>query len=204
MDNTAFFNLTYGLFVVTSTSNKKSNGCVINTASQVANSPTRIAISCLKENYTTELINESKVFALSVLDNTVTYSTIENFGLKSGRDFDKFRYACMGKDVNGIPYLAMQSNALFSCKVVDQIDLGSHIMFIGEVVDAKKLSDFPSVTYAQYHSDIKPKVNIDTNRTIIGWRCKICGYVYQGEQLPKDFLCPTCGHDISDFEPIYQ
>ena len=204
MDNTALFNISYGLYVIQTTSNSKTNGCIINTCNQIANSPTRIAVSLINENYTTELLKESGIFKISILDKSVTYDFIKLFGLNSGRDIDKYRYACSSVDENGIRYTDSHACSVLTCKVLESKDLGSHTLFICEVTDAVKTSAFEPVTYSYYQTYLKPKVNIDTNRKIKAWRCKICGYVYEGETLPEEFACPLCGHDASDFEPIYE
>ena len=158
----------------------------------------------LNSNYTCELIKESGVFALSLLDQKVTFETIKHFGFQSGRDVDKLAGLQMPTDKNDVPYLGWQSCAVISCRVVNSQDLGSHTLFIAEVEDAVVLSDNAPLTYAQYQSDIKPKPKKLEDKKIIGWRCKICGYVYDGSELPVDFTCPLCGHGAEDFEPVYE
>ena len=205
MDNKAFYKLSYGVFVLTTKAGNKENGCVTNTCIQVASNPTRVAISCLNTNYTCDLIKESGVFALSILDSTTAFEIISYFGFQSGRDVDKIGALDMPRDINGCAYLSWQTNAVLSCKVVDSIDLGSHTMFIAEVVDAKVTSDNPPLTYADYQSNVKPKpATAKNDKKIIGWKCKICGYVYEGADMPDDFACPLCGHPKEDFEPIYE
>lgn len=204
MDNTALFNISYGLYVIQTAYNGKSNGCIINTCNQVANSPTRICVSLINDNYTTSLLKESKIFKLSILDMSVTYDFIKLFGLNSGRDVNKYRYACSKVDEYGIRYTDSHACSLLTCKVLESYDLNSHTLFICEVIDATKTSSFEPITYSYYQNNLKPKVVLDSNRKIKGYRCKICGYIYEGETLPTDFICPTCGHDVSDFEPIYE
>lgn len=205
MDNKALFNLSYGVFMLSTKSGEIANGCITNTCMQVANSPTRIAISVLNANYTCELIKKSGVFALSILDQTCTFETIKHFGFQSGRDVNKFADVQMPIDVNGVSYLGWQTCAMLSCKVVSVQDLGSHTLFVAEVVDAKVLSENTPLTYADYHSKVKPKSAEKINdKKIIGWRCKICNYVYEGSELPADYSCPICGHGAEDFEPIYE
>ena len=204
MDNTALFNISYGLYVVQTTHSGKSNGCIINTCNQIANSPTRVAISLINDNYTTELLKQSGICKISILDTSVTYDFIKLFGLNSGRNIDKFRYACNTIDENGIKYTDCHSCSVLSCKVLESYDLESHTLFICEVVDANKTSKFDPVTYSYYQNHIKPKVTIDNSRKIKAWRCKICGYIYENPDLPKEFVCPLCGHSASDFEPIYE
>lgn len=205
MDKKALYQLTYGVFLLSTKAGEKVNGCITNTCIQVANSPTRVAISVLNTNYTCDLIKESGIFALSLLDNTCTFQTIKHFGFQSGRDVDKFDGLTLPTDVNGVPYLAWQTTAVISCKVLESTDLGSHTLFIAEVVDAKLLNDNAPLTYADYQANVKPKPQeVKKEKKIVGWRCKICNYVYEGSELPADFTCPLCGHDKDDFEPIYE
>ena len=205
MDKKALYQLTYGVFLLSTKAGDKVNGCNTNTCIQVANSPTRVAISVLNTNYTCDLIKESGIFALSLLDNTCTFQTIKHFGFQSGRDVDKFDGLTLPTDVNGVPYLAWQTTAVISCKVLESTDLGSHTLFIAEVVDAKLLNDNAPLTYADYQANVKPKPQeVKKEKKIVGWRCKICNYVYEGSELPADFTCPLCGHDKDDFEPIYE
>lgn len=205
MDKKALYQLTYGVFLLSTKAGDKVNGCITNTCIQVANSPTRVAISVLNTNYTCDLIKESGIFALSLLDNTCTFQTIKHFGFQSGRDVDKLDGLTLPTDVNGVPYLAWQTTAVISCKVLESTDLGSHTLFIAEVVDAKLLNDNAPLTYADYQANVKPKPQeVKKEKKIVGWRCKICNYVYEGSELPVDFTCPLCGHDKDDFEPIYE
>ena len=215
MDKKALYSLSYGIFVLSTKADgagsggrERVNGCITNTCMQVANSPTRVAISVLNTNYTCDLVKESGVFALSILDETVTFETIKHFGFQSGRDVDKFADIKPPMDMNGIPYMGWQACAVISCKVVSSENLGSHTMFIAEVCDAVVLNDNKPLTYADYQANVKPKPdkkpdNSSEGKKIVGWRCKICNYVYNGSELPKDFTCPLCGHGAEDFEPIY-
>lgn len=205
MDKKALYSLSYGVFMLATKAGDRTNGCITNTCMQVANSPTRVAISVLNSNYTCDLIKESNVFTLSILDQSVTFETIKHFGFQSGRDVDKFSDCNCPVDGQGIPYLGWQACAYLSCKVVSRQDLESHTLFIAEVVDAKVLSAQKPLTYADYQSNVKPKPKtVETDKKIVGWRCKICNYVYEGSELPKDFSCPVCGHGPEDFEPIYE
>lgn len=204
MDKKALYNLSYGVFMLGARSGERKNGCITNTCMQVANSPTRVAISVINANYTCELIKESGLFTLSVLDKTVTFETIKHFGLQSGRNVDKLTDISLPEDENGIPYLGWQSCSVLSCKVVSSQDLGSHTLFIAEVVAAKVLSDRAPLTYADYQNEVKPKPEKkQEDRKIVGWRCRICNYYYEGSELPKEFTCPLCGHGPEDFEPVY-
>ena len=207
MDNKALYKLSYGVFLLTTKTDSKVNGCITNTCIQVANSPTRVAIAVLNTNYTCDLIKESGIFTVSLLDDTCKFETIKHFGMQSGRDVNKFEYLDLPKDLNGVPYLGWQTCAVISCKVVEQHELGSHTLFIGEIEDAQQLNDNAPLTYADYQNNVKPKPAAKpapTDKKIVGWRCKICSYVYEGSELPADYQCPLCGHGPDDFEPIYE
>lgn len=204
MDNKALFNLSYGVFVLSTESNGKLNACITNTCIQVASEPVRVAISILNSNHTCSMVKESGLFALSILDKDCTFDTIKHFGFQSGKNVNKFENFEYETDKNGCPYLKSQVCSLISCKVISSQDLGSHTLFIAEVEDAKLLSDKKPITYSDYQNEIKPKQEINKNKKIVAWRCKICGYVYNNPELPPDYVCPLCGHPASDFEPIYE
>lgn len=158
-DPTALYNLSYGLFVLTAKDGEKENGCIVNTAFQVSENPTRIAISCQKGNLTREMIEKTGEFNLSVLTKEVPFEVIRHFGMQSGRDVDKFEKCEEDtRAANGIKYIPKYTNAYFSVKVEHTADLGSHQLFVGEITESKVLSKEPSCTYAYYHSDIKPKI----------------------------------------------
>ena len=184
MDSKALYNLSYGVFVLGARNGEKINACITNTCIQVASEPVRIAIS--------------------VLDKSCTFDLIKNFGFQSGRDVNKFYSTEYKLDKNQCPYITSHACSLLSCKVLSSQDLGTHTLFIAEVEDAQVLSSNQPVTYADYQKDIKPKPAVQSDTKIVGWRCKICGYVYNGAELPKDFTCPLCGHPAEDFEPIYE
>ncbi len=204
MDMQAIYNLTYGVFMLSTKFGDSVNGCITNTCMQVANSPTRIAISVLNANYTCDLIKGSGIFALSLLSEDCSFETIKHFGYQSGRDVNKFDGLKMPVDCNDIPYMGWHACAVISGKVVEQQDLGSHTLFIAEVVDAVLLNENKPLTYADYQERVKPKPeNKVQDKPIVGWRCKICNYVYEGSELPSDYICPLCGHGPEDFEPIY-
>ena len=205
MDLKALFNLSYGVFVLATKVGDRKNGCITNTCIQVANEPTRIAIAVINQNLTCEMIKESKVFTVSLLDTSTSYDTIKYYGMQSGREVEKYLGDTL--NVNGIelPYLSWSCNSVLAAHVVEEYDLGSHTLFIAELDEAIKLNDNPPLTYEYYQSNIKPKPEMPkSDKKIIGWRCKICGFEYEGETLPEDYLCPLCGHDASDFEPIYE
>ena len=205
MDKKAIYNLSYGVFMVSTKAGEVANGCITNTCIQVASNPVRIAISVLNSNYTCDLIKESGIFAVSILDNDCTFETIKHFGFQSGRDVDKMKDLTLPVDQNNIPYMGYQACAVISGKVLEQHDLSTHTLFIAEVTDAKLLNENAPLTYADYQNRVKPKKKeIPQDKKIVGWRCKICNYVYEGSELPADYICPICGHDVSDFEPIFE
>lgn len=201
MDNKAMFKIGYGLYVLTASDNGKDNGCIINTAMQVTSTPNRISVTVNKQNYTHDIIAATGVFNVSVLSQEANFEMFKRFGFQSGRDVDKFaNYGFCKKAPNGIYYISNQTNAYISGKVEQSIDLGTHTMFIAAVTDAQVLSDAPTVTYDFYQKEIKPKPAAQEKKG--GYRCKICGYVYEGDVLPEDFVCPICKHGAADFEKI--
>ena len=205
MDRTALFSLTYGVFLLSSKDAGRNNACITNTAMQVASNPERIAISCINSNLTCEMIKNSGFFNLSIFDSTCTYDLIERFGMHSGRDLDKFEGYNLPADKNGAYYLDKYTCAVLVCRVTESKDLGSHTLFIAEIEDAFKVSSEPPLTYADYHAKVKPKPQKPAeDKKIIGWKCKICGYYYEGAELPADFVCPWCSHPADDFEPVYE
>ena len=191
MDNKALYNISYGLFVLGSVGAGKINACVTNTCIQVASDPVRIAISVLNQNYTCDLIKESGVFCLSVLDKSAGFDLFKHFGYQSGRNVDKFANFAYKTDANGCPYLVEYTCSVFTCKVLSKTDLGTHTLFVAEIQDAEVTGSMPPMTYAD-------------SKKIIGWKCKICGYEYMNPELPSDYTCPLCGHPAEDFEPIYE
>ena len=200
MNEKAMFTLSYGLYVLTAHKDGFDNGCIINTAMQVTNTPNRISVTVNKNNYTASLIKDTGKFNVSILSEDVSFDTFKHFGFQSGRDVNKFDgYTDVKRSENGILYLTSCSNGFVSGKVIQTIDVGTHLIFIAEVEDCDILSDVPSVTYDYYHKNIKPKPQEEKKG---GYRCKICGYVYEGEPLPADFICPLCKHGADDFEKI--
>lgn len=203
MDKKAMYKLTYGLFVIT-VRGEKDNGCIINTAIQAASSPNTITVCLNKTDYTSDILLKTGVFNISVLSEKTPFAVFKRFGYQSGRDVDKFAdYSGMERTENGVYRITEGVNAWISCKVRQTVDLGSHTMFIADVTDMEVTDDTPSVTYAYYMANIKPKPEKTTGTTgQVVWRCKICGYEYVGEELPADFVCPICKHPASDFERI--
>ena len=204
IDNNAMFKLSYGLYVLTARSGEKDNGCIINTAVQLTDSPKTLTIAVNKANFTEQMIRESGEFNLSVLTDAVPMSVISRFGFQSGRDCSKFEGCdCVRRSANGIRYIPKYTNAYISCKVLEARDHGTHTLFVAEVTEAVVLDkSAESVTYERYLSEIKPKTAPVCSTVQKGYVCKICGYVYEGETLPADFVCPLCKHGAADFEPI--
>lgn len=201
MDTNALFKIGYGLYVLTANEDGKDNGCIINTAMQVTSNPCQIAIAVNKMNYTNKLIQNTKKFNLSVLSENSKFDVYKHFGFQSGANTNKFdNYYDTKRSPNGLLYITKDTNAFMSAYVKQEIDLGTHTMFIAQLVAAEILSDVPTVTYDFYQKNIKPKPQNEAKKT--GWRCKICGYVYEGENLPADYICPLCKHGAEDFEKI--
>ena len=194
-------NFTYGLFVLTARDGDKDNGCIINTAIQAASDPPRVSIAVNKANYTHDMILKTGQFNLSFLSEESKFATYQRFGFQSGRDTEKLENFPFRRSANGIAYLTEECNAFLSGKVVQSIDLGSHTLFIAEVTDGAVLSRAPSVSYAYYFANIKPKPDAPKEEKK-GWICTICGYIYEGEDLPADFICPICKHPASDFQRL--
>ena len=202
MNRKALYDLSYGVFLLAARAGGKVNACITNTCIQVAGDPTRVAIAVLNKNYTCELLKEGGLFCLTILSTDCHADTIARFGFQSGRDVDKFADFTPPTDENGIPYLSWMSCGYLSGRVISSQDLGSHTLFIAEVIGAEKTGEGEPLTYAWYQKHLKPAPKAEA-RKIIGWRCRICGYVYEGETLPADFVCPLCGHGPEDFEPVY-
>ena len=203
MNKKAMYQLTYGLFVLTSRIGVKDHGCIINTAGQVTSSPNRISITVNKDNFTHDLVRDSGRFNISILSEKASFDIFKHFGFQSGRDVDKFEgYQACRRSENGLYYITEGTNAYISATVEQAIDLGSHTMFIASVDDMDVLSSEPSATYAYYQSSIKPKPEQSASQGKTVWRCTVCGYIYEGEELPADFICPLCKHPASDFEKV--
>lgn len=203
MNKKAMYKLTYGLFVLTSGRDGKDSGCIINTAGQVTSEPNRISIAVNKANFTHDLVKDSGKFNLSILSEKAGFDTFRHFGFQSGREVDKFAgYTDCERSQNGLYYVTAGTNAYISATVEQAIDLGSHTLFIAAVDDMEVLSDEPSASYAYYQSSIKPKPEKPVSGGKTVWRCSVCGYIYEGEELPADFICPLCKHPASDFEKV--
>lgn len=198
-DLTALFNIGYGLYVVTSNDGKKDNGLIVNTVTQVTNTPNRIAVTINKESYSHHTIKQTGIMNINCLSQDAPFSLFENFGFQSGRNSDKFKNNPPLRSDNGLAFLPQYINSFMSLKVEQYVDLDTHGMFICSVTEARVISDIPTMTYTYYLDNVKPKPETGGKK---GFVCKICGYVYEGDTLPDDFICPLCKHGAADFEPI--
>ena len=209
IDNKALFNISYGLFVLVARQGDRDNACIINVAQQVTSDPVQIMICVNKSNLTHDMILKTLKFNLCPLSEEATMKPFQHFGFQSGRTVDKF--ADCETDLrteNGLLYLPKFINSVISCVVTKSIDLGTHTMFIAIPMEAKVLSDSPSITYAYYQQHIKPDFRTSNNPNIQPsdnrkkWVCEVCGYVYEGDEMPADFICPWCKHPASDFKLV--
>ena len=198
-DLSALFNIGYGLYVVTSNDGKKDNGLIVNTVSQVTNSPNRVAVAINKSNYSHHIIKQTGIMNVNCLTTEAPFKVFEAFGFVSGRNTDKFKDCNPLRSDNGLVFLPRYINAFMSLKVEQYVDLDTHGMFICSVTEARVLSDKETMTYTYYQNNVKPKPETKGKK---GHVCKICGYVYEGDPLPEDFICPLCKHGAADFEPI--
>ena len=198
-DMTALFKIGYGLYVVTSNDGKKDNGLIVNTVSQVSDSPKRISVTINKANYSHHIIKQTGKMNVNCLSVDAPFSIFEKFGFESGRNVDKFAGESVLTSDNGLVFLSKYINSFMSLTVENYVDLDSHGMFICTIDEARVISDKETMTYSYYHENVKPKPQTDGKK---GYVCKICGYVYEGDPLPDDFICPLCKHPASDFEPI--
>lgn len=201
VDNKAFNKFSYGCEILTTRVDGKDYGCVINTAGQITSSdPKKITISCIKANHTCDMVAKAGIFNISILTEDAPYDLFKHFGFQSGRDVDKFAdWPDDLRTVNGVRYIGKHTNAVLSARVIDSRDCGTQMLYIAEVVEAHVLSDKPSCTYSYYHAHIKPKKS-PAPPAVEGWICKVCGYFYEGAELPADFVCPLCKHGPEDFE----
>ena len=206
IEKEAMFKLTYGLFVLSVNDGSKDNGCIVNTVSMLTDNPKRITVYVNKLNYTEQMIRRSGKFNVSVLTESAPFEIFRQFGFSSGREVYKFAGKTYPRTSNGLYYIPEHTNAVISAKVTDMLDYGTHTLFVAEVTEAKVLSSEPSVTYEYYFAHIKPKPGAAAEEKkdpkLHRWVCKICGYVYEGESLPADYICPLCKHGAEDFEQI--
>ena len=198
-DMTALFNIGYGLYVVTSNDGKRDNGLIVNTVTQVTNTPNRVAVCINKDNYSHHIIKQTGKMNVNCLSVEAPFSVFESFGFRSGRNVDKFEGTEVLRSDNGLVFLPRYINSFLSLKVEQYIDMDTHGMFICSVTEARVISDKETMTYTYYQNNVKPKPKTEGRK---GWVCKVCGYVYEGDELPEDFVCPLCKHGAADFEPI--
>ena len=198
-DLTALFRIGYGLYVVTSNDGKKDNGLIVNTVSQVTSTPNRVAVTINKANYSHHVIKQTGRMNVNCLSVDAPFSVFETFGFQSGRNADKFAGSAPDRSDNGLVILPRYINAVMSLEVEQYVDLDTHGMFICRITEARVISDRETMTYTYYQNNVKPKPKTEGKK---GYVCKICGYVYEGEELPEDFVCPLCKHGAADFEPI--
>ncbi len=200
MDNKVMYHLTYGLFILTAKEGDKDNGCIVNTVSQVTTEPNRIVAVVNKKNYTHDMIVRTGVFNVSILTENSKFDTYKHWGFQSGADTDKTEAITYKRSENGVIYIAEETNAFLSAKVISATDLGTHTLFLADVTDGEVLSNDNSVTYSYYQNNIKTAPKAAEKKK--GFICIVCGYIYEGEVLPDDFICPWCKHPASDFKPL--
>ena len=198
-DLTALFRIGYGLYVVTSNDGKKDNGLIVNTVIQLTDTPNRVAVNINKANYSHHVIKQTGVLNVNCLSTEAPFSVFEQFGFQTGRSVDKFAGQTVHRSDNGLVFLDKYINAFMSLKVEDYVDLGTHGMFICSVTEARVMSNQETMTYTYYQNNVKPKPETEGKK---GFVCKVCGYIYEGDELPADYICPLCKHGAADFEPI--
>jgi flavin reductase (DIM6/NTAB) family NADH-FMN oxidoreductase RutF/rubredoxin len=198
MDNKVMYKISYGLYLIFAKDGDKDNACISNTVMQITTTPNRITLCLNKQNFTHDMIMNTKKFNISNLSTETPFDVFKTFGFQSGKTVDKFaQYKTTDRAVNGILFDKANSNSYISATVIDTVDVGTHTMFIADVVDGEVLSDKDSLTYEYYHKFVKPAPQKTVKKS---WRCKICGYIYEGDPLPADFICPICKHGAIDFE----
>ena len=197
-DKTALFKIEYGLYVVTSNDGKKDNGCIVNTVTQLTDQPFRVAVNINKANYTHDIVKQSGKMNVNILSQDTTFDLIKKYGFVSGRNVDKFEGEKVERSNNGLVVLPSHINAFLSLEIEQYVDLDTHGMFICTIKESKKINNNPTLTYNYYQANVKPKPEEKKK----GWVCKVCGYVYEGDELPEDFICPLCKHGASDFEKL--
>ncbi|OPX42493.1 high molecular weight rubredoxin [Ruminiclostridium hungatei] len=207
MDSKSLYKISYGLYLISASYNGKQNGCISNTITQVSASPAKLTAALSKNNYTTEIIKNSGRFTATVISQAVDMNVIAEFGFKSGREGDKFEKFNPRLDDSGVKYLAEDMCARFSCKVLEAVDVGSHYLFIGQVEEAEILSDIPVMTYEYYHQTKKgttpanaPSYQPENKKS--GYRCTVCGYIEEKDNLPEGYVCPICSNGTDYFEKI--
>lgn len=199
IDKSALYKIGYGLYVITCNDGIKDNGLIVNSVMQVTSTPLAVAVCISKENFSHDVIKNSKTLNVNCLTERAKFSVFEKFGFKSGKEVNKFEGASLPRTENGLIYLTDCVNSVISLNVTEYIDLGTHGMFICAVSEARVFNEEESMTYAYYHKSVKPKPE---KKNFSGFVCKICGYFHNSETLPDDFICPICKHGASDFEKI--
>ena len=198
MDKTLFHDISYGMFAITTNYNQQNVGCIINTFCQITSEDMIVTISLNKNNFTNTAVKESRCFAVSIISEKTNPDLIKKFGFYTSKDTDKFsdfEY----ETISNLPVLKENTNGYFLCNVIDVVDCGTHDIFIAKVSNCERLNNFTPMTYSYYHENVKPKPQVEGKK---GYVCKICGFVYEGDKLPDDFVCPLCKHPASDFEEI--
>ena len=198
-DLTALFNIGYGLYVVTARDGDKDNGCIVNTVSQVTNTPNRIAVCINKKNLTHDMVKKTGMMNVNCLSTEAPFEVFEHYGFQTGREVEKIVGEGLLRSDNGVVFLGKYINSFMSLKVEQTVDLDTHSMFICAVTEARVITNVETMTYTYYQNNVKPKPETEGKK---GWVCKVCGYIYEGEDLPDDFICPLCKHGVADFEPI--
>ena len=198
-DLTALFRIGYGLYVVTSNDGKKDNGLIVNTVTQLTDTPNRVAVNINKKNYSHHIIKQTGIMNVNCLSVDAPFSVFQQFGFQTGRSVDKFAGQKICRSDNGLVFLDKYINAFMSLKVEQYVDLGTHGMFICSVTEARVMNDLDTMTYTYYQKNVKPRPQTEGKK---GFVCKVCGYIYEGDELPEDFICPLCKHGVIDFEPI--
>ena len=220
MDRKAFFTMTCGLYVVSAEAEGRRAGCVVNTAVQVTSAPPQISVAVNKDNATAGVIAKAGAFAVTVIDKTADMSFIGDFGFHSSDSYDKFAGHEVHRTALDAPFTPEHAAAVFSCWLTRTVDVGTHWLFIGEVVDAERLSDAEPITYDYYHKVLKgktppkassyvaeePKEELAMETTqekeTFKFVCTVCGYEVEVDtpELPEDFVCPVCGVGPDQFE----
>ena len=213
MDKKVLRNLSYGVYVVTSKDKDRNIGCVANSIMQVTSNPSVIALSINHDNYTNKIIKETNIFGVSILKERADANIIGTFGFKSSKDTDKFNNIDY-KEILGIPVLKDTCGYMI-CKVIDTMETSTHTIFLGQVIESGDYTSENAMTYKYYHEYLKgssPKnaptyeeksiISADKDNKTKKWKCSICGYIYEGDELPDGFVCPICGVGKEKFELI--
>ena len=202
MNTKALFQIPYGMYLLSVRENDFDNACIINTLSQVTDSPSRISVCVNKTTLTHDMLLRTGVLTVSMLAVNAPFTLFERFGFQSGKNTNKFQgFGSVIRSQNGLLRLTDHSNAFVCGKVCQSLDLGSHTVFIADLTDAGILSEAPTMTYTDYHTRVKPQ-RVSAETQTAGYRCRICGYVFEGDTLPEDFVCPICRHGADDFEQL--